>query len=125
MSWINNVRISSQATAVLATYLSDDRQADLIVIEFDSQPDADEFFSQWSDVVSEGLHISQMAINLPGWLGQGRIQRGYNTRLGKAYSAWQNENWITILEVPGSFSLASPMAQEIKQLVSQSYIGDQ
>jgi hypothetical protein len=125
VSWIDNVRISHRATAFEATYVGENGLADLTVIEFESQSDAAEFFSQWCDVVSEGLQISHLEINLPGWPGQGHIQRTYNPRIDKAYNAWQIENWVTIIEVPGPLSQAMTRSQEIKQLVSQSYTGRQ
>jgi hypothetical protein len=125
VSWIDNVRISPRATGFEATYVGEKGLAILTVIEFESQSDAAEFFSQWSDVVSEGLQISHLEINLPGWPGQGHIQRTYNPRIGKAYNAWQIENWVTINDVPGPLSQAMPRSQEIKQLVSQSYTGKQ
>jgi hypothetical protein len=121
VSWIENVSISPRATAFETTYVGEKGLADLTVIEFESQSNAAEFFGQWSDIVSKGLQISHLEINLPGWLGQGHIQRAYNPRIGKAYNAWQSENWVIIIEVSGPFSQAMPRSQEIKQLVSQSY----
>jgi len=125
VSWIDNVRIGPRATAFEATYVGEIGQADLTVIEFETQPDATKFFNQWSDVISDGLQIFHLETNLPGWLGQGHIQRTYNPHIGKAYSAWQIENLVTIIEVPGPLSQAMPRAQQIKQLVSQSYTGRQ
>ena len=53
------------------------------------------------------------------------MQRAYNPRIGKAYNAWQSENSVTIIEVPGPLSQAMPQAQQIMQLVSKSYTGRQ
>lgn len=125
VSWIDNVRIGPRATAFEAIYVSEIGQADLTVIEFETQCDATEFFNQWSDVCSNGLQIFHLEINLPGWPGQGRIQRTYNPQIGKAYNAWQIENSVTIIEVPGPLSQAMPRAQQINQLVSQSYTDKQ
>jgi hypothetical protein len=125
VSWIDNIGISTQATAMQAIYTGEDRQAHLTAIEFDNLSDASEFFSLWSDVVSEGAQIAHLEINLPTLPDQGSIQRGYNPRLGKAYNAWQYQRWVIIIEVPGPFSQASPLAQRVKQLVSQSYTGNQ
>jgi hypothetical protein len=88
VSRIDNVRISPRSTAMQATCTGEDRQAYLTAIEFDSQSDANEFFSLWSDAVSDGTQIAHIEINLLVLPDQGRIQRGYNLRLGKAYNAW-------------------------------------
>lgn len=118
---VDNVWIGPRAEAVRAAYEGTDRQGFLTIVRFEDQQAADEFFSSWSDSVSGGVRLTHFEINLPGLSDQGRILRSYNALAGKAYNAWQTENWVTIVEVPGAFSQATPLSREIKDVVASGY----
>jgi hypothetical protein len=118
VTWVDNVWIGPQAEAVRSAYEGSDRQGFLTMVRFEDRQAADEFFSSWSDSVSGGVRLTHFEINLPGLPGQGRILRSYNALVGKAYSAWQTENWVTIVEVPGAFSQATPLSRAIKDVVA-------
>ena len=119
----DGVWIGPQGEGMRAAYQGEEGRAYLTVLRFESQPAADAFFVAWRDAVSQGVRLAHLEINLPGLPGQGRIARSYSARAGQAYNAWQAENWVTIVEVPGPFSRASPLAREIKELVAQGYDG--
>jgi len=121
VTWVDNVWIGFQAEAVRATYEGNDRQAFLTMVKFESSQEADQFFVAWKDTVSAGVRLTHFEINLPGLPGQGRIMRAYSAQTGRAYSAWQTEEWVTIVEVPEAFSQATPLSQDIKDLVTNSY----
>jgi anti-sigma factor RsiW len=117
----DGVWIGPQGEGMRAAYKGEDGRAYLTVLRFESQRAADAFFVAWRDAVSQGVRLAHLEINLPGLPGQGRIARSYSARAGQAYNAWQAENWVTIVEVPGSFSWASPLAREIKEVVAERY----
>jgi len=121
VTWVDNVWIGLQAEAVRATYEGNDRQAFLTMVKFESSQEADQFFVAWKDAVSAGVRLTHFEINLPGLPGQGRIMRAYSAQTGRAYSAWQTEEWVTIVEVSGAFSQATPLSQDIKELVTRGY----
>jgi hypothetical protein len=119
--WVNNVWTGHQAEAARAAYESEGNRAFLTVVRFEDPEQADQFFASWMGGVSEGVEIAHWEVNLPGLPGQGRLFRAYEPRAGKAYSAWQNEGWVTIIEVPGPVSRAMPLAREIKEAVANTY----
>jgi predicted anti-sigma-YlaC factor YlaD len=121
MTRVGNVWVGPQATAMRAVYEGNGRQAFLTVVEFESSQEADHFFVAWKNAVSGGVRLTHFEINLPGLPGQGRIMRAYSAQTGRAYSAWQARNWVTIVEVPGVFSQATPLSQDIKELVTGGY----
>jgi len=121
VTWVDNVWIGLQAEAVRTAYEGNDRQAFLTVVKFESSQEADQFFVAWKDAVSGGVRLTHFEINLPGLPGQGHIMRAYSAQAGWAYSAWQTEEWVTIVGVPGAFSQATPLSQDIKELVANSY----
>jgi predicted anti-sigma-YlaC factor YlaD len=120
-AWVNNVWIGNQAEAARAAYEGERNRAFLTMVRFADTELADAFFVSWKEAVSEGVEIAHWEINLPGLPGQGRLYRAYEPRAGKAYSAWQNETWVTIVEVPGPVSAAMPLAQEIRGAVAKAY----
>lgn len=71
-----------------ATYAGNGSQVFLIELEFDNRVQADEFFTDWSGVVSEGVQVTHFETNLPGIPIQDRVLRTYNAMTGRAYSAW-------------------------------------
>ena len=38
-----------------------------------------------------------------------------------AFSAWQFEQWVTIIEVDGIATRALPQAREVKEIVAETY----
>jgi predicted anti-sigma-YlaC factor YlaD len=121
VTWIDNVWIGLEAEAVQATYEGNGRQAFLTIVKFESSQEADQFFLAWKDTVSAGVGLTHFEINLPGLPGQGRIMRTYSAQAAQAYSAWQTEEWVTIVEVPDAFPRATPLSQDVKELVANSY----
>jgi len=120
-AWVDNVWIGSQAKAARTAYEKERTGAFLTVVRFEDAQRADEFFVSWKEAVSKGVKIAHWEVNLPGLPGQGRVYRFYEPRAGKAYSAWQNENWVTIVEVPGPLSQSMSLAQEIREAVADAY----
>jgi hypothetical protein len=128
LDWIGNetitqldgTRVGSGAKAFRVEYSGEEEQVFLSMIEFDSTEQSDSFFSNWREAHSN-IRVTEFEINPPGLLGQGRILRFYSPQTGRAYNAWQNENWVRIIEVPGPFSQASPLAREVKELVAKHY----
>jgi hypothetical protein len=120
-TWVDNVWIGPQADAVRAAYSGDGVQGFVTLIRFEDQQRADEFFVSWKQSISSAARVAHFEINLPGLADQGRLTRFYDAVAGKAFSSWQNENWVTIVEVPGSLSQAMPLAREIKETVANTY----
>jgi hypothetical protein len=118
---VGKVEIGPQSWAARAAYEGDGRPVFLTVVESESLPEVDGFFLSWKDTVCR-IRISGVEINLPGLTDQGRIMRCYDPVTGTAYNAWRAGNWATIIEVPGPFSEASPLAREVKDLVTRSYL---
>jgi hypothetical protein len=121
VTWMENVWIGPQAEAVRATYEGNGQQAFLTIVKFASPQDADQFFVAWKDTVSAGVGLTHFEINLPGLPGQGRIMRTYSAQTEQAYSAWQTEEWVTVVKVSDAFAQATPLSQDIKELVANSY----
>jgi predicted anti-sigma-YlaC factor YlaD len=125
VTWVNKVWIGAQAQAVQAKYEDQygdgDQQARLTAVEFEGLQEADQFFVSWKEAVSPGIELAHFEINLPGLPGQGGLVRTYSAQSARAYSAWRSGSWVTIIEVPGPFSQAAPLAREIKELVASSY----
>jgi hypothetical protein len=120
VNWIDKVWIGSDGEAVRAQYQGDGGQAYLTLAKFNEYQQADAFFVAWNDATSN-VRVANFEVNLPGLPGQGRIVRFYAPGTGRTYSAWQNENWVTIVEVSGPFSQASQLAQAIKEVVAGKY----
>jgi hypothetical protein len=120
VNWIDKVWIGSDGEAVRALYQGDGGQAYLTLAKFNEYQQADAFFVAWNDATSN-VRVANFEVNLPGLPGQGRIVRFYAPGTGRTYSAWQNENWVTIVEVSGPFSQASQLAQAIKEVVAGKY----
>ncbi len=118
---VDNVEIGPQSRAARATYEGNDRLVFLTVVESERLSEVDSFFLAWKNTVCR-IRISGLEINLPGLTDQGRIMRCYDPLTGRAYNAWRAGNWATIIEVPGAFSEASPLAREVKDVVTGSYI---
>jgi anti-sigma factor RsiW len=118
---VGKVEIGPQSRAARASYKGDGRLVFVTVAESDSLQEVDGFFLSWKDTVCR-IRISGVEINLPGLTDQGRIMRCYDPVTGTAYNAWRAGNWATIIEVPGAFSEASPLAREVKDLVTRSYL---
>ncbi len=118
---VDNVQISPQARAVRATYEGDGRQVFLTLVESADRQEADEFFVAWKGKAGK-FRIAALEINL---LGQGHIMRCYDAQSGRAYSAWQTSEWVTIIEVPGPLDQAMRLAREAKDLVARSYRGQE
>jgi hypothetical protein len=121
LSRVDNVWFGRCTKAIRIVYKGDNRRVFLTVAEFGSTREADRFFVAWKKAVSGGTRLTHLEINLPGVPGQGRIMRGYSAQTGQAYSAWQTEEWVTIIEVPGTFPQAMPLAQDVKELMANSY----
>jgi hypothetical protein len=121
---VDNVEIGPQSRAARATYEGNGRLVFITVVESASLSEIDGFFLGWKDTVCR-IRISSLEINLPGLTDQGRIMRCYDPLTERAYNAWRAGNWATIIEVPGAFSEASPLAREAKELVTASYIAAQ
>jgi predicted anti-sigma-YlaC factor YlaD len=117
---VNGLAVGSQTAAVQATYEGPDGALVLTVAEFQSEQEADRFFGSWGNRACR-LGISSFEINMSGTLGQGRVRRCYNPQTGRAYNAWQTEQWTTTIEVSGDQSEAGRLAREAKALVSASY----
>ena len=118
---VGKVEIGPQSRAARASYEGDGRLVFLTVAESESLQEVDGFFLSWKDTVCR-IRISGVEINLPGLTDQGRIMRCYDPVTGTAYNAWRAGNWATIIEVPGPFSEASPLAREVKDMVTRSYL---
>jgi hypothetical protein len=121
LTWVDNVWVGRQAKTTRAVYKGNDSRVFLTVAEFESPRDADQFFVAWKEAVSGRVRLVHFEINLPGLPDQGRIVRGYSAQAGQAYSAWQTEEWVTIIEVPGTFAQAMPLSQAVKKLVANGY----
>jgi hypothetical protein len=119
--WVNDVWIGPRAEAVRAAYEGEGNRAFLTVVRFEDPQRADEFFVSWKETVSESLEIAHCEINLAGFPGQGRVFQSHEPAAGKAYSAWQNESWVTIVEVPGSGLGPLFLARDIKAIVARAY----
>jgi len=121
---VDNVEIGIQSKAARATYEGDGQLVFLTVVESGSLAEVDRFFLAWKNTMCR-IRISGVEINLPGLTDQGRIMRCYDPLTGSAYNAWRAGNWATIIEVPGRFSEASPLAREVKDLVTRSYLTEE
>jgi predicted anti-sigma-YlaC factor YlaD len=117
---VNSQAVGAQTTAVQATYEGPDGSLLLTVAEFQSWQEADRFLGSWGNGACR-LGISSFDIDMSGTLGQGHVIRCYNAQTGRAYNAWQTEEWATIIEVSGDQSEAVRLAREAKALVSASY----
>jgi len=118
---VDGVEIDSGAEVAETVYNGDGHQALITGIRFDDRHEADEFFTTWKESVSGRVRITHVEINLPSLAEQGSVFRTYEPGAGRAYSAWQVDNWVTIIQVPGAFSQAMPLAQEVKETVTRSY----
>ncbi len=118
---IDNVWIGLDAAAAQATYEGNGQSVQLTLVQLDSPAQADRFFLDWEQSISHGIHLMHATVHLPGVPGQGNMLRSYGVQAGKAYSAWQNENWVTIVEVSGTYEQAVPLAAAVKSAVAQSY----
>ena len=117
---VNGMAVGSQTVAMQATYEDEGGSLLLTVAEFQSWQEADRFFGSLGNRACR-LGISSFDIDMSGTLGQGHVIRCYNAQTGRAYNAWQTEEWATIIEVSGGQSEAVRLAREAKALVSASY----
>ena len=62
-------------------------------------------------------------MELPGvWFSQtGQLARGYDASELFAYSGWQVERFVTVIEVEGGVAQALPFSRLLKEAVSESY----
>jgi hypothetical protein len=141
---VRGISIPGDAAAVRQLYeRSGGQPAWITVIRFGNRGNADDFFRDWTravknDFYSVSLDLSSASfddpdgranhplswtLELPGvWFGQeGQIYRGYDERHLLAYSAWQLEDSVTIIEVEGGVAQALPLARDIKRIMADSY----
>ncbi len=113
------------------------------VIEFSSRQQAHSFFRSWKRQVANEFYAISLDLSsadfdqpdahadhplnwdleLPGvWFGQeGQLARGYDDTSLRAYSAWQVENYVTIVEVEGGVVQVLPLSRQIKEAIAESY----
>ena len=118
---VNGMVVGSRTSATQAIYEGEDGLVLLTVAEFETQQEADRFFTSWGNRACR-LGISSFDIDMSGALGQGQVKRCYNPQAGRFYSAWQTEEWATIIEASGDNAEAARLAREVKALVSASYL---
>ncbi len=107
--------------AVQSVYAGNGGQVSLTLVYFQAQADADQFFVNWERSTSQGVHLMRRSIHLPGVPGQGNFTRSYGFQASTAFVAWQNENWVTIIEAPGVYGQAIPLATAVEEAVARHY----
>ena len=113
------------------------------VLDFNTETPAENFFGDWFRGVDGGFYAVHLDLNetlfnepdgrgdhplrweleLPGaWFGQaGQVARSYGESGMTAVSAWQFEEYVTIIEVDGIATRALPLAKEVKEIVAEAY----
>ncbi len=141
---VGNLPIPDDAEGFQSLYANSGGQtASVILIRFDDQIDAREYFTTWRKKVSVGFYDIELDLSnaqfdepngysehplswqlaLPGiWFGQeGQIARSYNENTLTAHNAWQTDNWVTLIKVQGGVVQALPLSRQIKEVIAEDY----
>jgi hypothetical protein len=121
---VNNVKLAPSADAVQVVYEGRKSAAVITLIKFDARQEVVRFYTAWRDGAAN-FRIFEFELNPPGPPDQGHIMRYYDPQMEIAYSAWQDDKWVTIIEVQGPFPTALSLSKEIKALVANDYLSSE
>jgi predicted anti-sigma-YlaC factor YlaD len=119
---LGSLWLDSGETAAQARYGGAESGAYLTSLECRGSERAKELFQRWRKDINGGIHIMQVQESLPISIGGGLFIRTYSAMWKRTYIGWQNESWITIIEVPGSLGSSGVLARNIKDAVTGRYV---
>jgi hypothetical protein len=117
-SEVAGIALGPDDAAVQSLYQGNGQRVYLTFVKMRDKHEASKFYNAWKKKVSTKLRILHVDII-------GQLFRSYNVAASRAYNAWKTENWVVILEVPGSFSRAWPLINKVRETVARSFKQDQ
>jgi len=111
---VSGIELETDDAAVQSIYQGNGQRVYLTFVRMRDKHEASKFYNAWKKKVSTKLRILHVDII-------GQLFRSYNVAASRAYNAWKTENWVVILEVPGSFSRAWPLINKVRETVARSF----
>ena len=115
---VSGITLDPEEMAIQSAYKGNGQQAYITFVRAGDKGQASKFYNSWKKKISTKLRLLHLDII-------GHLFRSYNVFYSRAYNAWKIENWVIILEVPGSFSRAWPLVNKVRETVVRSLSQDE
>lgn len=118
---IGGAPIDSLSEAVRVRYQGNGQEVYLTLVKSRKAEDAQKIYQGWKTSVESGVQICQFEVDVPGLLEEGHVYRTYSAMIDRAFSVWQTDKWIIIIEATGSFAEASKLTKRVREIVESDF----